>query len=213
MKETLLKYLMPLVIGVLITALYFKNCTPQAGKPTITVVRDTVWISHDTTIYSKPTIVSVRPPKHDTLPPQYLPDTNYARLRAQYEALRDDYLSQRVSIDSVNLSDTAGMIGVARVQDTTQLNRIIGRQWSYKIKYPSITNTITIREPYKPRTQLYIGGDVRGNQTNPFSAVDASILLKNKADNMVGISVGITTQASVEYALHYYHKISFRRTQ
>ena len=46
---------------------------------------------------------------------------------------------------------------------------------------------------------------------NPFSAIDVGLMLKNKADNMGGVSVGITTAGTVEYMLHYYHKISLRR--
>lgn len=210
-KDFVVKNLALVVIGVLIALLFFKNCSPSPMKPEITVVRDTVWISHDTTIYSKPEVIAKIVPKHDTLPPQYLPDTNYANLKTQYEQLRDDYLSLVIQKDSLNISDTAGMKGLISVTDTSQSNKIIGRKWDYSITYPKTKETITIKEPYKPRNQLFIGGDIRGNKTSPFSAVDVGLMLKNKADNMGGVSVGITTAGTVEYMLHYYHKISLRR--
>jgi len=189
-----------LIIGVLLLVILLQRCTSgEPIKPVPPTVKiDTVWVKHDSLIYSKPKIVTVIKGVPQI---QYVPDTSYAKLVVQYKDLVDLYTAQNIFSDTLKIDS----IGYVNVKDTITENIIKGRSYNYKLKYPVVTKTITLQVP--PKTQVYIGGGLQGNQYNIINQFSAGLLLKTKKDKIYGLSAGISTDGKIQYGLQSYWKI------
>lgn len=193
--------LFSLVVIVLLLTLFIERCKNEPVVPEPPkIVRDTVWVKHDSIIYSKPQIIrTIQSTVKDSL--IYVPDTNYAKLVLQYQEVVNQLLSKNILSDSIRI-DTNGYV---KIIDTVQKNLIVGRSSEVKVKYPVIKETVTILQ--KPVTQLYIGGGIDGTQTALINQVRTGFLLKNKKDQIYGASVGMNTNGQVVYGVQSFWKI------
>jgi len=192
------------VIVFLLLVLLFRTCRNPYPISSPQIIRDTTWIYKDSIVYSKPQIIKSIPAvsTKEYYTKEYLPDTNYQKLPSQYREVVDKLLSQNIYSDSIKIDTT----GYAYISDTISQNHIIGRSFSYSIKYPIIKQTI----PEKKRNQLYVGFSVLG-QPLPLNSLNAEFLLKNKADNIFGASIGITSDSKLQYGIRYYTKIKLKK--
>jgi hypothetical protein len=192
-----------LIIGLLVILLIISRCNqpkPEPQKPTIHI--DTVLVTHTDTVPGKPQIVYTKP---EIIPPTFIPDTDCIKLRKQYIDLLDLYFRKNVYEDTLKVDS----IGFVYVKDTVARNSIKDRTFSYNLKYPIITKTITLPPP--SRNQLYIGGSLQGNITNPISQINAGVLLKNKKDQIYGAYAGMNMNGQLQLGISSYWKISFRK--
>jgi hypothetical protein len=198
------------IIGVLMAIIMLQRaCTPSVGttdKDTVVVTKIVYVPVHDT-IYTDPKIVTrVLPGK--PLPPQYLPDTNYADLKKQYQHLVIEHLAKNVYEDKLNL-DTLGNI---IIRDTTQFNRLGKRSYQLNLRIPkrvdSVYVTNTVLAP--PKRQVYLGIGANTTQTLGTLGLRGSVLYKDKKDNMFSPSVTINTNGSVIYGIDTYFKIKLK---
>ena len=196
------------IIGVLVVFVLLQNkgCVGGGEKPTsdTLVVNDTTWVTKDSLIYSKPLPAKII---HDSLfiegKTEYLADTNYAALKIQFDNLVKSYTALAVYIDSVKL-DTLGYVSVT---DSVRENKIIGRAWQYNYKIPFVTNTVTITNYAKPKTQVYIGGSLNTTETFGLQSADAGLMLKTKSDKIYGLKVGSDLDGNLVYGFQVYWKI------
>jgi len=172
--------------------------------PQITI--DTVWVHTDSTITTVPQIIKSIPyPVHiDRWSTEYIPDTNYAKLVKQYTDLAEKFLSSNLYKDSLHIDS----LGYVLVKDTISKNMIIGRTFSYDLKYPIVKETKII--PEKKRNQFYLGGYIQGNQTG-LNGLGANLLLKDKKDRMFGISAGLNTDGQIMYGVSSFWKIKLHK--
>lgn len=193
-----------LIIGVLSFIILLQRCTSDKPiKPLPPVVKiDTVWMKHDSIIYSKPKIVTVIKGIPEI---QYIPDPSYDKLVIQYKSLVDLCTAKNIYSDTLKIDS----IGYVNVIDTISKNRIQGRRFKYNLKYPFITKTITLQAP--PKTQVYIGGGLQGNQYNIINQFSAGLLLKTKKDNIYGLYTGIDNNGRIQYGLQSYWKIKLHK--
>jgi len=193
-----------LIIGVLLLVIFLQRCEP--GEPITpvppTTKIDTVWVKHDSVIYSKPKVITIIKGVPEI---QYVPDTSYSKLVIQYKSLVDLCTAKNVYSDTLKIDS----IGYVNVLDTISKNRIQGRRFKYDLKYPVVTKTITLHAP--PKTQVYIGGGLQGNQYTLINQFSAGLLLKTKKDKIYGVSAGINTDGSIQYGLQSYWKIKFNK--
>ena len=199
-----IKYWYSFIILLLVVLLLVSRCNqpkPDPQKPIIT--RDTVWISHTGTVKTKPKLVYTNPKvRIDSI---FLPDKDYEKLRKQYQDLLVLYFQRNVLKDILKLDS----LGYVYVTDTVSKNLISGRVYNYSIKYPKVIETIKL--PPVSRNQLYIGGMLQGNLTNPVSQINAGLMLKNKKDQLYGISAGMNKDGQMIIGISSYWKISFRK--
>lgn len=172
----------------------------DVAKADTVVTHDTAWQVHDSLIVKKMKITETI---HDTLPAEYIADTNYPRLKAQYEELAKAFLAKNIYADTLKL-DTLGYIAVA---DTVQKNELLNRAYSYQYKIPTITNTVTITKEAPKKNQLYIGGGLDANKTVGVVGVNAGLILKNKKDQIYGLRVGTDINGALNYGFQTYWKI------
>lgn len=168
---------------------------------------DTAWRVHDSLIVKKVPVYKTLPPIHDTLPPMLIPDTNYAKLKAQYEHLLTQLYAMNIFVDTLRL-DTLGYVSVT---DTVQNNVLKNRAYSYKYKIPTITNTTTITNHAAPKRQMYVGGGINMNKTLGVEAINAGFLYKNRKDQIFGLNVGTTVNGGINYGFQSYWKIKLKK--
>lgn len=195
-----------LIILLLLVIVFIGRCS----KPTIiekpTIVRDTVWNYHTNTVISNPNLINTLPPSiKEIKETKYLPDTNYQKLLVQYQNLLVLYLEKNIQKDRLKIDS----IGYVDVTDTISKNLIAGRTYTYDLKYPVITTTVTL--PPLRRNQFYIGGGLEGNSGSIINQLNAGLLLKNKKDQIFGVYTGMDMSGQLQFGVQTYFKISFRK--
>ncbi len=200
----LITILFVLIIIVLLTRASCKKIIQCIKKPEVdtVVIRDTAWLVRDSIIY-KDLVITKTIHHTDTLPPQYIPDTNYPKLKAQYETLVALFLAQNIYRDTVMIDS----IGYVTITDTVQHNMLDKRSFTYTYKIPTVTQTISITEPEIKRNQLYLGGGINTFKVYvPFS-LEMGVILKTKRDHLFGLKIGSDLNRQVFYGFQSYWKI------
>lgn len=201
-----------LIICLLAVVLFLQRCnTPSTpiAQSTTTVKTDTVWGTPPAPI------INVYPEITNHIPAAtaqrgkdtaYLPSPVDSILRIQYMALRDSLLSQNI----YNQKYTQDSSSIELV-DTVSNNRLTGRSYKFNLKYPIVTNTVTIKEPYKPVTQLYFGGGIGGSQLQPVQDLHLGLMLKTTKDQLYGVKAGISPQGGFSFGADMYWKLKLRK--
>ena len=194
------------ILVIVIAALLFivaaqhKGCnTPEIKADTVTL-HDTIWSVHDSLIVKK---LKVKEIIHDTLPPEYIADTNYPKLKAQYDALVIAHLAKKVYADTVKL-DTLGYVTVA---DTVHKNELQNRSYKYNYKIPTITVTTIITKQAPPKGALFIGGGFTNTKQLELQTIQGGVLYKTKKDKIFGLHIGLNNNSQVIYGVSSYWKI------
>lgn len=208
-----MKNLLSIIIVVLVAVIFLQqsgcgylNSGKHNTSDTV-VLHDTSWKVHDSLIVKtmKGTVI------HDTarIPAQYIADTNYAGLKSQYEVLLSKFLALTVYADTLKL-DTLGYVAVA---DTVKENQLKNRSYRYNYKIPTITEKTTITNTIyeKPKTQVFLGGGIDGNQTLGITGASVGLLLKNKKDHIFGLNIGTQVTGGATYGIQSYWKIKLKK--
>jgi len=194
------KILVIIIVALLFTVtVQHKGCSPTYIKDDTVILHDTTWKVHDSLIIKK---LKIKETIHDTLPPEYIADTNYPKLKAQYDALVVAYLAKNIYADTVKL-DTLGYVAVA---DTLHKNELLGRSYKYNYKIPTVTVTTTITKQAPPKGALFVGGGVTGNK-NGLNLLQGGLLYKSKQDKIFGLHIGINGNSQVVYGVQSFWKI------
>jgi hypothetical protein len=195
-----------LIIAVLVLFTAFNKsggCSSEQKKADTITLHDTTFQVHDSLIVKR---LKVKQIIHDTLPPEYIADTNYPKLKAQYDTLVKEYLAKNTYTDTLKI-DSIGWIAVA---DTVKKNQLENRSYKWNYKIPVITNTITIQNYEKPKNQIYIGGGIDVNKGITVNNIHIGGLLKTKKDHILGITIGTQIDGGVVYGFQSYWKIKLR---
>ena len=194
------KILVFVVVVLLFTvASQHGGCNNPNLKADTVTKHDTAWTVHDSLIVKK---LKVKETIHDTLPPEYIADTNYPKLKAQYDALVVAYLAKNIYADTVKL-DTLGYVAVA---DTVHKNELLSRSYKYNYKIPTVTVTTTITKQAPPKGALFVGGGVTGNK-NGLNLLQGGLLYKTKQDKIFGLNVGINGKNEIVYGVQSFWKL------
>ena len=197
-----------IIVVILLIIILLQRCSGGGNPKNPTgpqITRDTVWVHKDSTITTKPQMIGTVTVPIDRWNTEYLPDTNYTRLLAQYMDVTNKFLASNMHSDSLKIDS----IGYVHVKDTVSRNLITSRSYTYNLKYPIIKETITIPEPKK--TQVYIGGGFEGDESELVSDVSVGLLLKNKKDQIFGASVGYSMYSGIQFGISSYWKIKLRK--
>ena len=197
------KNLLTLMVGTLLLIVILQQCksTPEIEAPT--VVKDTVLVVKESFTTTKPQVVETIESHDSIIMKEYVPDTNYAKLVAQYQEVVNQLLAKNIQKDSVAIDS----VGYVKIIDTVQKNLVIGRSVQSKISYPIIRETITL--PAKKTNQLYVGGAILGDPSP--NGIMASALLKTRNEKLFGGSLSINTYGDVQYGIHSYWKIKLKK--
>jgi hypothetical protein len=186
------------VLLFMVTAQHSTYLKADLKADTVTL-HDTAWKIYDSLIVKK---LKIKEVIHDTLPAEYIADTNYPKLKAQYDALVVAYLAKNIYADTVKL-DTLGYVAVA---DTVHKNNLQSRSYKYNYKIPTVTVTTTITKQAPPKGALFMGGGITGNP-NEVKSLFGGLLYKSKKDKVFGLTIGVTGNSKIVYGVQSYWKI------
>lgn len=142
------------------------------------------------------------------IPPSYQPPHNLEELLKKYDTLVRKYLEVKTYKDSIELKDTAGnKVGVVNLNDVVSENSIQKRTPDYQLSFPK--TTIITQAP--PKVQLYGGGGLLLRQDQLVTGAKAGLYLKNKKDQLYGLSAQKQTGVPITYSVESYWKIRLGR--
>jgi hypothetical protein len=198
MKQWISKNFIILLIIAILAVLLIRKCgNPVSVEPKVTIVRDTVVVTHDSIIQSVPVIVTRILPGPKEIPK---PDTSYTGLLRQYSNLAEAHFTKNIERDTLKIDS----IGEVRVEDTVQANRITSRKYDYNIRERIITNTVTITNPSK--RQVYYG--FQAGIPDHFSLAG---LYKDRRDRIIGASIGYNfVTHGPQYGISFYSKLKLK---
>lgn len=180
-----------------------RACTNKVvTEGSVTTEYDTIWkVTHDTLIKEVPVIRIVHrdPPKG----PQYTPGEHIDTCRARFNYLLKQHTLQRVYTDTIKLDS----LGTITVIDTVWLNKLGKRTKIFNYKIPFVTKTIT--KPADPVRQVYIGGNLFGDDSQ-LQFITPGILYKTKKDHIYQVNVGVNFDGSITYGAGAYWKIKLK---
>lgn len=194
------------IIVVLVAIIFLqRGCTgPVTEQPKPGVEIDTVYLTKDTTIYKKVTLV-----KRDTVRQPgdivYIPDTNYKALKLQYLTLAKDHAARNIYRDTIQLDS----IGMVVVHDTVQYNALRKHRFDLSYKIPVITKTVTLQP--EPRRQVYIGGGISMNTALEEANFQVGMLYKNKKDQVFGVYSLLDGNSIPQFGVSSYWKIKLKK--
>jgi hypothetical protein len=172
-------------------------------RPNDTItVHDTTWQIHDS-IRIKKVPVPYEVIVEVESKPLMLPDTNYAALKRQYEALLQLYLNQKFYSDTLRIST----FGYILVQDSVRENKLTNRRTRENYEIPIVKETKTITKYAPPTRNIYVGAGVMANNSLGIRGAQAGFIYKNKKDKLYQISTSINLDGEVMYGASYFYKI------
>lgn len=195
------RYLDFLIIALLVVVL-LQMCNKKTTSETKTYYyKDTTWIKKDSVIYSSPKLIIKEGSIDSVTIKEYLPDTNYARLLAQYNSLLQEYLSRNTYSDSLKIDS----IGYVHVKDSITKNSIAGRSFHYNLSYPIIHDSVVKYAP--PTRQIYFGGGLQGTSLKEISMFNTGVLYKDKNDRIYVLSATVGQTNNIGAQLQTYWRI------
>lgn len=154
------------IIGLILYIVLLQQCSPKDNTKDIVNTVDTLVISRVDTVNFHDTI-PIRVPIYITKPPIIIVDT-----------VTNDTLNKYIT--EVNDSLIDGLVtSVVKGKLVEQNFEYIPKFPKYIIKTDSIFIESTIKEFDKPRTKLFIGGELGGNQTSINISPVVGIAAKN----------------------------------
>lgn len=198
----LLGVISALIIFIMLLRACEKPCEPEK-VPVVNTVIDTVYVDVIKQVTKKVTIY-----KTDTeyvKEPWMIPDTNYAKLKKQFEDLVNQYASNKIYVDSVAV-DTLGYITVI---DTVSKNTLLTRKYFHDYKIPIIT--ITKKIPLPPKRELFLGAGLSFNYPTVPQSITTGLIFKDKKNHLFGLQCGVNTKGIVTYNASVYWNINFKK--
>ena len=194
-----------LFVCCMIAIFYAYTKHKQAGeaRPNDTlVVHDTAWQIHDSIIVRKV------PKPYEVIveiasKPEMLADTNYARLKEQYNALLQLYINKFAYNDTIRV----GSYGYIALLDTVKENKIVYRRTRDNFNIPIVKETKTITKYAPPTRNVFVGAGVLVNNTIGIRAAEAGMILKTKKDQLYNIKASVDLDGNVMYGVGYYYKL------
>jgi len=120
---------------------------------------------------------------------------------AQIDSILSQFYAKNTFKDTIKV----GKFGQIYIDDTVQYNKLVGRAMSADLQFPSVTNTITVKE--KPKAQLYLGGRVDYLKEQGLQSPSVGVMVKTKRDMLYGASIGIGNNQRTVYGLNMYIKL------
>ena len=182
---------------------YTKHMEAGEARPNDTlVVHDTAWQKYDSLIVKKvpvpyEVIVEV------ASKPEMLPDTNYARLKEQYNALLQLYINKFAYNDTIRV----GSYGYIALLDTVKENKIVYRRTRDNFDIPVVKETKTITKYAPPTRNLFVGGGIFVNNTIGIRGAEAGMIFKTKKDQLYNVKASVDLDGKVMYGVGYYYKL------
>lgn len=187
-----------LIIAGIFAYLIINNpfgCNKPKDPTVVTVTKtDTQYVQQPPVVIPQYIPVATSSQAPVIIPPSYQPSANLEELLKQYNDLVKKHLTTNIYVDSIKLRDSTGkQVGIVNLDQKVSENQIKSNNFSYSLKFPIVTNTITttITQAYKPKFQILLGGGVAGSQEQLVNGGFLGIGFKNKKDQIYVLNGGV----------------------
>ena len=185
-----LKYIVIIILVAIIILMRSCESTIIPKEPTVITKYDTIWKKTHDTIIKKVNVDRVK----------YVPFEKI--IFANVEACMKEYNRQTTYKDTIALDS----IGTVTVIDTVFQNQLKERTIIKDYKIPLVTKTITIIKQPDPKRQLYIGGNLFGDERT-VQIITPGILYKDRKDRIFQANVGVNFDGKLTFGVGTYKKI------
>jgi len=155
--------------AVILVILLFKYCSSNTASTINTITHDTVTVTKQDTVHSKPILLRSIRFLHDTI------TGGIDTVNSPVTDTPQDYDTQNIYTDTLRIDSTA----LISVLDTIQGNRITGRKFAYTMHYQVITNNTIVQKSdwyYGLTVGRFTGiGLVYKSKRNHFTQIQAGI--------------------------------------
>jgi hypothetical protein len=162
-----------------------------SARQTTYVRTDTIYKQTRDTLTKKVNIVSVR----------YVKDTVFTSI----DTCNREYNKMTTYRDTIAIDS----IGSVTIVDTVFRNSLKNRTIFKDYRIPLVTKTITITKEQQPKRQLYVGGNLFGDERK-LHMITPGLLYKDKKDRVYMANVGVNFDGSVTYGVGAYFKIKIK---
>lgn len=181
-----------IVIVVLVAIIIFmRSCNDVENTQTVYTKTDTIYKHTKDTVTKRVKSISVR----------YIKDTVFKSL----DTCNREYNRQTVYADTIKLDS----LGTITVIDTVFQNRLGIRKIYKDYRIPLVTKTITITKGQQPKRQLYVGGNLFGDERR-LQMITPGLLYKDRKDRIYVANVGVNFDGSITYGIGGYFKIKIK---
>ena len=195
------RYLDLVIIALLVFILFQLFFRKNTVDTKVITYSDTLWIKKDSVIHSSPKLIIQEGSIDSVTIKEYLPDTNYARLLAQYNTLLQEYLNKNTYFDSLKIDS----IGYVHVKDSVTKNSILGRSFHYNLSYPIIHDSIVKYAP--PQRELYFGGGFNIARDKTLDIFNTGVMYKDKLERVYILTGTINRQNNLGLQLQTFWKL------
>ena len=166
---------------------YFRGCLPEKqSSPKVIKVEGKKYevLKHDT-VYQKKTLVEYRDGVY-----VYHSDSVYVEIPQNVDtsAILKDFYAMNMFVDTFKTD-----IGNIVLNDTISQNKIKGRTYTAKFKYPEVRTIVK----EKPKAAVFAGIGSSINGEAKLQEVSAHIFLETRKRRLYGVGVGIASGAPV----------------
>ena len=189
-----LKYIVIIILVAIIILIRSCESTIIPKEPTVITKYDTIWKKTHDTIIKKVNVDRVK----------YVPFEKI--IFANVEACMKEYNRQTTYKDTIALDS----IGTITVIDTVFQNQLKERTIIKDYKIPLVTKTITIIKQPDPKRQLYIGGNLFGDERT-VQIITPGILYKDRKDRIFQANVGVDFDGTLTFGVGTYWKINLNK--
>lgn len=209
MRNFISKNFFSLIIILLLIIVFVQRSGYKPDKYLAPIVKiDTIFVVKDSVVFARPQLLEGRRDTFYEATIQYLPSQDYAELVVQFKELREQLLTENTFSDTLKIDS----IGYVAIKDQVQKNTITNRKYSYNLKYPEVTKTITLTSPYSRKRQLYVGGGIGGDKVNIVNSAEAGFMYKDRKDRLFGVGVQKQFNASpITYEVKTFWKINLKK--
>tara|TARA_R110000868_G_scaffold94523_5_gene260748 strand:+ start:131 stop:715 length:585 start_codon:yes stop_codon:yes gene_type:complete len=189
-----LKYIVIIILVAIIILMRSCEATIIPKEPIVITKYDTIWKKTHDTIIKKVNVDRVK----------YVPFEKI--IFANVEACMKEYNRQTTYKDTITLDS----IGTITVIDTVFQNELKERIIIKDYKIPLVTKTITIIKQPDPKRQLYIGGNLFGDERT-LQIITPGILYKDRKDRIFQANVGVDFDGKLTFGVGTYWKINLNK--
>ena len=189
-----LKYIVIIILVAIIILMRSCESTIIPKEPIVITKYDTIWKKTHDTIIKKVTVDKVK----------YVPFEKI--IFANVEACMKEYNRQTTYKDTIALDS----IGTITVIDTVFQNQLKERTIIKDYKIPLVTKTITIIKQPDPKRQLYIGGNLFGDERT-LQSIAPGLIYKDRKDRIFQANVGVDFDGTLTFGVGTYWKINLNK--
>lgn len=178
------------IVILVIVIILMRNCSNIDNKETIYTKTDTIYKETHDTVTKNVTVTNTK----------YIPFKE--PIFTSIDTCNKEYNRQTTYKDTILLDS----IGNITVIDTVFQNKLGKRTIIKNYRIPLVTKTTTIIKAQEPRRQLYIGGNLFGDERTP-QMITPGLLYKDRKDRVYMANVGVNFDGTITYGIGAYFKI------